>query len=43
MAERKGDYVYFLTIVRQCLIMALGALEEYLGIDRSIVPKHKRT
>lgn len=31
-----------LMCVRQALIMVLGAIEEYLGIDRSIVPKHRR-
>lgn len=28
--------------VRQALIMLIGALEDYLGIERSIVPRHKR-
>jgi hypothetical protein len=27
---------------RQCLIMELGALEDLLGLERSIVPKRKR-
>ena len=27
---------------RQALIMELGAIEEYLGLQRSIIPKHKR-
>ena len=27
---------------RQTLIMELGAIEDYLGMDRSIVPKHKK-
>jgi hypothetical protein len=31
-----------LLVVRQALIMMLGALEDYLNVDRSIVPKHKR-
>lgn len=31
-----------LLIVRQCLIMLLGALEDYLELERSIVPRHKR-
>jgi hypothetical protein len=31
-----------LLAVRQALIIALGALEDYLSVDRSIVPKHKR-
>ena len=28
--------------LRQVLIMALGLLEDYLDMDRSIVPKRKR-
>lgn len=28
---------------RQVLLMLLGAVEDYLGLERSIVPKHKRT
>lgn len=32
----------FLLALRQVLIMALGAVEDYLELDRSIVPKHKR-
>ena len=32
----------FLMAIRQALIMALGALEDYLGLDRSIVPRHRR-
>ncbi len=31
-----------LLTIRQALIIALGALEEYLGLPRSIVPKHER-
>ena len=31
-----------LMAIRQALIMALGALEDYLGLDRSIVPRHRR-
>jgi len=31
-----------LLAIRQALIIALGALEEYLGMERSIIPKHKR-
>lgn len=27
---------------RQALLMELGAIEEYLGMDRSVIPKHKR-
>ena len=28
--------------IRQALIIALGAIEEYLGLQRSIVPRRKR-
>jgi len=28
--------------LRQTLIMQLGAVEELLGLERSIVPKHKK-
>lgn len=28
--------------IRQALIMAIGAIEEYLGLERSIVPRRKR-
>jgi hypothetical protein len=28
--------------IRQALIIALGAIEEYLGLPRSIVPRRKR-
>lgn len=31
-----------LLAIRQALIIALGALEDYLEMERSIVPKHKR-
>lgn len=31
-----------LLALRQCLIMALGAVEDYMGMERSIVPKHRR-
>jgi hypothetical protein len=31
-----------LMAVRQALIIALGALEDYLGLQRSIVPRRKR-
>jgi len=27
---------------RECLIIMLGALEDYLGMERSIVPRRKR-
>ncbi len=32
----------FLMAIRQALIIALGALEDFLGLDRSIVPRHRR-
>jgi len=28
--------------VRQLLIMALGLVEDYIGVERSIVPRRKR-
>jgi len=28
--------------IRQALIIILGAIEDYLGIERSIVPRRKR-
>jgi hypothetical protein len=31
-----------LMAIRQALIIALGALEDYLGFERSITPKRKR-
>ena len=31
-----------LMTIRQALIMMLGALEDFLGLPRSIIPKHKR-
>ena len=31
-----------LLAVRQALLMILGAIETYLGMERSVVPKHKR-
>ena len=31
-----------LMAIRQALIIALGAIEEYLGLQRSIVPRRKR-
>ncbi len=27
---------------RQSLLMMLGAIEDYLGVERSVCPKHKR-
>lgn len=31
-----------LLALRQALIIALGAIEDYLGMERSIIPKHRR-
>lgn len=28
--------------IRQALIIAIGAIEEYLGLERTITPKRKR-
>ncbi len=36
------EHKYLMTR-RQCLIMELGAIEDRLGMERSIVPKRKRT
>jgi hypothetical protein len=32
-----------LTAFRQALIIMLGAIEDYLGMERSIVPRHRRS
>jgi len=37
-----GDVRVLLLAIRQALIIALGAIEDYLGMARSIIPKHKR-
>jgi hypothetical protein len=31
-----------LMAIRQALLIALGALEEYIGLERSVIPKHKK-
>lgn len=31
-----------LLAMRQAMIIALGAIEDYLGMERSIIPKHRR-
>ena len=28
--------------IRQALLIVLGAIEDALGIERSVIPKHKR-
>jgi len=35
-------YRKYLIGKRQCLIMELGLLEDFIDIERSIVPRHKR-
>jgi hypothetical protein len=38
-----GDrFRVFLMAVRQAIIISLGALEDYLEIPRSIIPRRKR-
>jgi hypothetical protein len=41
MEISKKEYAFWMRI-RECLINALGAIEDYLGRDRSIVPRRKR-
>ena len=41
-ASKVGDTRALMLGVRQALIIALGALEDYAGMPRSIEPKHKR-
>ena len=31
-----------LIAIRQALLLVLGAIEDYLGMERSVIPKHKR-
>ena len=31
-----------LLAVRQAILIILGAIEDYLGLERSVVPKHRR-
>ena len=33
---------HLLLAVRQALLICLGALEEYLCVERSVTPKHQR-
>lgn len=39
---RVGNKKFLLTSIRQSLIMMIGAIEDYLDMERSIVPRHKR-
>jgi len=38
----KGDERRLLMARRQALIIELGAIEDFLGMERSITPRHKR-
>jgi hypothetical protein len=38
----EGDMVRLLMAERQSLIIRLGAIEDFLGMERSITPRHKR-
>lgn len=40
--NRKGNTRYLLLIVRQALLAILGGIEDYLGLERSVIPKHRR-
>lgn len=40
--NHKGDARWLLLAIRQALLVALGAIEVYLGLERSVTPKHKR-
>jgi len=42
MSELDGRTRTLLMCIRQAIIMALGAIEDYLGLQRSITPKRKR-
>jgi hypothetical protein len=50
MPEERAEYKtssddktrVLLLAIRQALLIALGAIEEFLGIERSVVPKNKR-
>lgn len=42
MMKRDEKTRQLLISVRQALLIALGALEDYLGLPRTVVPKHKR-
>lgn len=40
--EKKGNVHVLWMGIRQVLIMALGFVEEFLGLPRSITPRRKR-
>ncbi len=37
-----GNKRALLLSIRQALLIALGAIEDYLDVERSVIPKHKR-
>jgi hypothetical protein len=37
-----ADFRKYLLSKRQALLIDLGAIEDYLGIERTVIPKHKR-
>lgn len=41
-ARQRAKSEILLMAVRQALFIVLGAIEDYLGLDRSVIPKHKR-
>jgi hypothetical protein len=41
MEISKKEYAFWMRI-RECLINALGAIEDYLERERSIIPRRKR-
>ena len=40
--ETQQRFFVLLMAIRQALIIALGAIEDYLKMERSIVPRRKR-
>jgi hypothetical protein len=44
MSEKKfsAEFRTLLMALRQAILIFLGALEDYLEIDRSVMPRHKR-
>jgi hypothetical protein len=40
--QQKTEHRALLMAFRQALIIMLGALEDYLQLERSITPRHKR-
>lgn len=42
MAKPTEEFRLLLLSLRQASLIVLGAVENYLGIDRTVIPKHKR-